>query len=279
MPHLGLLVFTKKYWGYLPIVEDADHTATRDQIPAPLARSTIAVSPERWEAIEAGVPPTWALIHDELVVIVDLGMRHDESGRSMLWTVLDRNSREAWQSDGECHNIRKTFRERDRSKIKTFKDFRTLQLFRDGGVACSQAIASWRTAIRCPWKLRQWMEHRVAYVPPLPSAPLPQLPNDAGSSSGSGGWGSTPAWGSDNGDWTAGEGWGAVGSWNIIPQKCWDGPRMPKSKGKARRQRRRKAAARAEFLRQIEETRHQAEVEWWREWERAMNLNPTPACC
>ncbi|KAJ7264972.1 hypothetical protein B0H12DRAFT_1230605 [Mycena haematopus] len=175
----------------------------------------------------------------------------------MPWSLLRSNSREEWQSEAECRQIKAAFAARDRAKITSFAQFRTCVVFLDGGLACSRAIAARRTAIRDPGRFRHWMEARLP--PPAPPSPVPP-PGEGGE------WGDA--------DWNSG--WGEDGmasAWDS--QERWDGPHVPKSKGKRKRQRQRKAAQRAKVAAQIEARWREALAEWDR-WDR---LRDTSGSC
>ncbi|KAF7361600.1 hypothetical protein MSAN_01194100 [Mycena sanguinolenta] len=163
----------------------------------------------------------------------------------MLWSILQTDSTEDRHYGNECLLIRFAFEARDIEKIRSYKDFLAVRNLRDARFACSRAIALRRTAIRCPWALCQWMQHRV-YVPPTLSTGDSSAWTEAGwgdSGSGSclGTAGSIRPWGLGSGGWD--DLWERPGS----KDPTWDGfMRVPKTPGKRKRQRRRKALKHAE---------------------------------
>ncbi|KAF7330701.1 hypothetical protein MSAN_02448200 [Mycena sanguinolenta] len=174
----------------------------------------------------------------------------------MLWSFLKLNSdsSEVRQYHTECMLIRWAFIERD--PAKTYDDLVAARRLRDARLACSHAIACRRTAIRFSYLLPQWMEHRM-YSPPAVYTPTSPPPIDSSSSS-HGGWGTGQPWGS--GGWETGGDWGEPWATNSASKggsdPSWDGvTRVPKTPGKRKRQRRRKAMKCAEWAAQV--------AGWW----------------
>ncbi|KAF8208327.1 hypothetical protein K438DRAFT_1961820 [Mycena galopus ATCC 62051] len=107
--------------------------------------------------------------------------------------------------------------------------YRTVRDLRDARIACSQSVTHRRAAIRSPWLLREWMQHRLA----------PSLER-------SGGWGTPEGGGWSTTQWIDDEHlWGDWGTFAPDPSSSWDGvTRVPKTPGKRKRQRRRRTARR-----------------------------------
>ncbi|KAK7052707.1 hypothetical protein R3P38DRAFT_2763046 [Favolaschia claudopus] len=173
--------------------------------------------------------------------------------------------------DSELYAIHHRFA-RKRPGVTLWADYRALWVFREGGYVR-------RTAIAEPYIFECWLRGTAA----KPVIPRPTLEDWESSSAGGGGWGAGD--GSDGeGDGSDGEGWGVSSTWDggwggavwgggggwsyeEAPdgggdwRRCrsltsygwitwrnldWDGiARVPKSRGKKKRQRQRKAAKRA----------------------------------
>ncbi|KAK7057360.1 hypothetical protein R3P38DRAFT_3168882 [Favolaschia claudopus] len=215
--------------------------------------------------------------------------------------------------ESELAQIHLAFKE-GRPHVENWGDYRMLWVFREGGYACSKAIAVRRTAIAEPYIFECWLARTVAN----PVVPLP-LPGSWGSCGGDSedgkGWGGSDgdsesgAWGvSSEDDWTqrwGGASWGG-GGWSIEGDPTWsrhrsltsfgwitwrdlewDGiHRVPKTRGKRKRQRQRKAvkraseaAAAAAAASAAAEARAAADRQA-RIWlEQYLDKNPTPECC
>ncbi|KAF8214808.1 hypothetical protein K438DRAFT_2138342 [Mycena galopus ATCC 62051] len=159
----------------------------------------------------------------------------------MRWSILKHNSWEGRECAAELRQINAQFKKTLRQK--RHKGFRAVRDLRDARIASSQSISQRRAAIRAPWLLRSWMEHRL-----VPSPPAPQNDDDHHWGSGTGrGWGTTKDGGWGTIEWIdSADVWVGWGPDSPNPSSSWDGvTRTPKSSGKRKRQRRRRAQRRA----------------------------------
>ncbi|KAF8179818.1 hypothetical protein K438DRAFT_2021575 [Mycena galopus ATCC 62051] len=152
-----------------------------------------------------------------------------------MWALIRVNSYKEGISQVECRFIQRDFLDTCKSEVHCFEDYLALRAARDVKIACTKAIAGYRSARSSPCWLQVWHDILAPPPPPLPtqrSAPSPQ-------------WGSAESgWGSAESGWPTG--WGS--GWGLASRIPWTGELVPKTPGKRKCQCKRKAARRAQWV-------------------------------